>query len=254
MGISVHYEDAVAVVSIHRPEALNALNRELIDQLDACISEIESRKTVKCVVVYGNKNFAAGADIAKMADCDPDGAKSFAFSPVYDRLAQLPIPTIAAIEGHALGGGLELALACDIRLCGESAKLGFPEISLGIMPGAGGTIRTPRLIGAAKAMELIFTGSSLSAADAERLGLVNRVVADGDVLEAAMRLAAKITGKSRMALVVAKRTILAGMEMPSVTEAVAMEAENWSGMFDTYDQKEGMHAFLEKRKPSFADR
>lgn len=158
------------------------------------------------------------------------------------------------MEGYALGGGLELALACDLRICGESAKLGFPEIGLGIMPGAGGTIRAPRLIGGAKAMEMIFTGSSLSAADAERIGLVNRVVSDGDVLTAAMEMAMKIAKKSRAALEVAKHSILAGMEMTSVTEAVAMEAENWSGMFATYDQKEGMHAFLEKRKPSFADR
>lgn len=147
-----------------------------------------------------------------------------------------------------------MALACDLRICGESAKLGFPEIGLGIMPGAGGTIRAPRLIGSAKAMEMIFTGSSLSAADAERIGLVNRVVPDGDVLTVAMEMAMKIAKKSRAALEVAKHSILAGMEMTSVTEAVAMEAENWSGMFATYDQKEGMHAFLEKRKPSFADR
>lgn len=254
MGISVRYEGAVAVFSIHRPEALNALNRELIDQLDACISEIESRKEVKCVILHGSQNFAAGADIAKMADCDPEGAKAFAFSPVYNRMAQLPVPTIAAMEGYALGGGLELALTCDIRLCGESAKLGFPEIGLGIMPGAGGTIRAPRLIGKAKAMELIFTGSLLSAADAERIGLVNRVVPDDEVFPAAMKMAAKIAGKSRVALEVSKRTILAGMEMPSVGEAVAMEAKNWSGLFATHDQKEGMHAFLEKRKPSFDDR
>lgn len=254
MGISVRYENAVAVVSICRPEALNALNRDLIDQLDACISEIESRRAVKSVIRHGSKNFAAGADIAQMADCNPEGAKAFAFSPVYNRLARLSIPTIAAIEGYALGGGLELALACDLRICGESAKLGFPEIGLGIMPGAGGTIRAPRLIGSAKAMEMIFTGSSLSAADAERIGLVNRVVPDGDVLTVAMEMAMKIAKKSRAALEVAKHSILAGMEMTSVTEAVAMEAENWSGMFATYDQKEGMHAFLEKRKPSFADR
>lgn len=254
MGISVRYENAVAVVSICRPEALNALNRDLIDQLDACISEIESRRAVKSVILHGSKNFAAGADIAQMADCNPEGAKAFAFSTVYNRLARLSIPTIAAIEGYALGGGLELALACDLRICGESAKLGFPEIGLGIMHGAGGTIRAPRLIGSAKAMEMIFTGSSLSAADAERIGLVNRVVPDGDVLTVAMEMAMKIAKKSRAALEVAKHSILAGMEMTSVTEAVAMEAENWSGMFATYDQKEGMHAFLEKRKPSFADR
>lgn len=254
MGISVQYSEAVATIVIDRPEALNALNRELIDEMEQCLTDIESRREIKCVILYGHKNFAAGADIAKMADCTPEEAKAFAFSPTYNHLSRLLIPTIAAMEGYALGGGLELALACDIRICGESAKLGFPEITLGIMPGAGGTVRAPRLIGSAKAMEMIFTGSALSAVDAEKIGLVNQVVADEEVLAAAQKMARKIASRSRVALEVAKKTILAGMDIAAFETAIEVESENWSGMFNTYDQKEGMHAFLEKRKPQFDDR
>lgn len=253
MGISVQYSEAAARIVIDRPEALNALNRELIDQMDQYLADIESRREIKCVILHGHKNFAAGADIAKMVECTPEEAKAFTFSPVYNRLARLPIPTIAAIEGYALGGGLELALACDIRICGKSAKLGFPEITLGIMPGAGGTIRAPRLIGKAKAMELIFSGNAISAAEAKEIGLVNQVVADEDVLEAAEKMAKKIASRSRVSLEVAKQTILAGTVIPEVEAATEMEAENWSKMFSTRDQKEGMRAFLEKRKPQFTD-
>lgn len=253
MGISVQYSEAVALISIDRPKALNALNRELIDELEQCLNDIESRKEVKCVIVHGHKNFAAGADITKMVECNPEEARAFVFSPAFNRLSNLAIPTIAAIEGYALGGGLELALACDMRICGESAKLGFPEISLGIMPGAGGTVRAPRIVGAAKAMEMIFTGASLSAIEAEKIGLINRVVPDEEVLTTAEKLAGKIASKSRVALEIAKKTILSGMVIANVEDAVRAETENWGDMFRTHDQKEGMRAFLEKRKPQFKD-
>lgn len=164
-----------------------------------------------------------------------------------------PVPTIAAMEGYALGGGLELALACDLRIAGESCKMGFPEITLGIMPGGGGTARAPRLVGAAKAMELIFTGSIISAPEALRIGLVNQTAPDGEVLPQAQKLAGRISSFGRAALETAKQTILEGSRQPSVLSAAAVEYRNWPSLFATQDQKEGMHAFLEKRKPFFTD-
>ena len=153
--IQVKKEDHIAILSVVRPEALNALSREIVDEMGEAIDAIEKDQDIYCLIFHSEKNFAAGADIKKMADCDEDGAKAFCFSPVYDRIAELPIPTIAAIEGYALGGGMELALCADIRIAGESAKMGFPEVTLGIFPGAGGTIRAPKLIGPAFAKELI---------------------------------------------------------------------------------------------------
>lgn len=244
----------VAVVSIRRPEALNALSREIVDELDALLDTLAADSAVKCLVFYNEKNFAAGADIKAMADCDPAGAAEFSFSPTFNKLAAFPVPTVAAIEGYALGGGLELALCCDIRLCAEGARLGFPEITLGIMPGAGGTVRAPRLLGAGRAMEMIFTGSPLTAQEALHAGLVNRVTAPEELSEAAMKLGRRIAAQSRVALTTAKRTILAGLAAPDVERGVEIEAANWAGLFSSHDQKEGMHAFMEKRKPVYEDR
>ena len=188
-----------------------------------------------------------------MAECDPEGAKAFAFSGTFNKIDSMPIPTIAAIEGYALGGGLELALACDIRISADTAKMGFPEITLGIFPGAGGTVRAPRLIGMAKAMELIFTGSVLSAAEAERIGLVNKVVPEEELLTAVNKMTKRIVSQSRAILRAAKSTMLQEAEIVKTEDAVAVEAENWAALFSTKDQKEGMRAFIEKRKPVYSD-
>lgn len=246
-------ENGVAFVSVERPEALNALNREIIDELDSVITEISEDASVKCMVIYSKGNFAAGADIKQMAECDPEGAKAFAFSGTFNKIDSMPIPTIAAIEGYALGGGLELALACDIRISADTAKMGFPEITLGIFPGAGGTVRAPRLIGMAKAMELIFTGSVLSAAEAERIGLVNKVVPEEELLTAVNKMTKRIVSQSRAILRAAKSTMLQEAEIVKTEDAVAVEAENWAALFSTKDQKEGMRAFIEKRKPVYSD-
>ena len=246
-------ENGVAFVSVERPEALNALNREIIDELDSVITEISEDASVKCMVIYSKGNFAAGADIKQMAECDPELAKAFAYSGTFNKIDSMPIPTIAAIEGYALGGGLELALACDIRISADTAKMGFPEITLGIFPGAGGTVRAPRLIGMAKAMELIFTGSVLSASEAERIGLVNKVVPEEELLTAVNRMTKRIVSQSRAILRAAKSTMLQEAEIVKTEDAVAVEAESWAALFSTKDQKEGMRAFIEKRKPVYSD-
>ena len=246
--IQVKKEAHIAILSVVRPEALNALSREIVDEMGEAIDAIEKDQDIYCLIFHSEKNFAAGADIKKMADCDEDGAKAFCFSPVYDRIAELPIPTIAAIEGYALGGGMELALCADIRIAGESAKMGFPEVTLGIFPGAGGTIRAPKLIGPAFAKELIFSGEQISAERALQMGLVNRVASDDAVLEEAKKLAAKIAKRGPVAVRMVKDVITRGLEMGDVKAGTAYEAQQWAKLFTTYDQKEGMHAFMEKRK------
>lgn len=242
------------VLQILRPEALNALSREIVDEMDRLIGQIGADGDIRALVVYSEKNFAAGADIKGMVHCDEEGARAFSFTPTFNKLAALPIPTIAAIEGYALGGGLELALACDIRIAAENAKLGFPEINLGIMPGAGGTVRAPRLIGEAKAKELILTGASIDGRTAWEIGLVNQVVPPDALWETAEAMAQRLAKKSPIALAAAKETIEAGLRAESVEAGTAIEADRWAGLFGTEDQKEGMTAFIEKRKPVFQGR
>lgn len=252
--IQIKKEDHIAVLSVVRPEALNALSREIVDEIGSALDEIEKDRDIYCLVFHSEKNFAAGADIKKMADCNEEEAKAFCFSPVYDRIAEFPIPTIAAIEGYALGGGMELALCADMRIAGENARMGFPEVTLGIFPGAGGTIRAPKLIGPAFAKELIFSGEQITALRAKEMGLVNRVVSDDAVLEEAKKLASKIAKRGPVAVRMAKDVITKGLETGDVKEGTAYEAQQWAKLFATYDQKEGMHAFMEKRKPKFENR
>ena len=247
-------EGHVAILSVVRPEALNALSREIVDEMDQVLEELKEDKDIYCLIFHSEKNFAAGADIKKMADCDEEEAKAFCFSPVYDKIAEYPIPTIAAIEGYALGGGMELALCADIRIAGEGAKMGFPEVTLGIFPGAGGTIRAPKLIGPSYAMELIFSGEQIPASRAKEMGLVNRVVPDEEVLEEAKKLAGKIAKRGPVAVRMVKEVIIKGLQMGDVKEGTAYEAQQWAKLFNTYDQKEGMHAFMEKRKPTYENR
>ena len=252
--IKLQKEGNIAILSVDRPEALNALSREIVDEMDGYIEEVKKDADIRCLILYSEKNFAAGADIKAMAVCDEEGAKAFCFSPVYDKIAELEIPTIAAIEGYALGGGMELALTADIRIAGKSAKMGFPEVTLGIFPGAGGTIRAPKLVGPAFAKELIFSGDAVNAERALQMGLVNRVVDDAEVLEEAKKLAGRIAKRGPVAVRMVKDVITRGLEEPDVKKGTAMEAEQWAKLFNTYDQKEGMKAFMEKRKPVFENR
>lgn len=252
--VNLKIEDGIAVLGVDRPEALNALNREIIDEMDGKIEELKKDDSVRCLVIYSEKNFAAGADIKAMAECDEEGAKAFCFSPTYNKIEDLPFPTIAAISGYALGGGMELALTCDLRIAGEGAKMGFPEVTLGIFPGAGGTIRAPKLIGPAFAKELIFSGDAVTAERALQMGLVNRVVPDDQVLAEAMKLAGRIARRGPVAVRMVKDVIHRGLEDPDTKNGVALEAEQWAKLFNTEDQKEGMKAFMEKRKPVFRNK
>lgn len=241
----------IGIIYIRRPESLNALNRQTVKELDQLLKQIRGNKEIRALIMGSKENFAAGADIREMVRCDRDEARNFSFSNTFNALENLKIPTIAAIDGYALGGGLELALACDLRIASQTAKLGFPEINLGIMPGAGGTIRTPRLLGEARAKEMIFLGEVINGIKAEQLGLVNKAVPKENLMETAEAWAEKLIEKAPLALLKAKETIDAGISISSKYEALEFEREKWSSLFDTDDQHEGMMAFLEKRSPCY---
>ncbi|HYE68528.1 MAG TPA: enoyl-CoA hydratase-related protein [Anaerovoracaceae bacterium] len=252
MANSILFEkkENIAVLKINRPERYNALSRTIVEALDRVLDLIRNDYEIRVLIITGEKNFAAGADIEEMAELTPKEAKAFSFSRTFLKLENLEVPTIAAVSGYALGGGLELALACDLRIASEDAKIGFPEINLGIMPGAGGTVRLTKLIGEAKAKELIFLGESLTASEAYQFGIINRVVKDGALMDEALMLAEKLAEKSPNALRNAKKSI-ANKDKHSSKEAFIHEAEIWSDLFSSNDQKEGMKAFLEKRKPIY---
>lgn len=248
-------DNGVGLLTIERPEALNALNEALLLELEECLTEISKESRIKVLVITGSgRAFVAGADIAVMHPMGEEQAKVFSLlgQRTFNQLSNLPQPTIAAINGYALGGGLELALACDLRVVSEKAKLGQPEIGLGIIPGFGATQRLPRLIGTARAKELLFTGATISAQEALALGLVNRLFAPDELLEGALALAADIAQKSAVILRYLKTAVDQGVAT-SLAEGLAIEAQYFGVCFTTYDQKEGMGAFLEKRSPRFRD-
>jgi len=241
----------IGIIKVNRPSALNALNCDVVKELDELVEIIRNNKTIAVLIIGSGDHFAAGADIKNMVDLNVEEAKAFSFSNTFSKLANLEIPTIAAIEGFALGGGLELALACDLRIASNTAKMGFPEIKLGIMPGAGGTVRGPRTIGAARAKELIFLGEMIEAEQAEHIGLVNKVVDPETLMDSAMEWAKKLCKKSPISLKVAKATIQAGLDENELDKAIKTEEKNWAELFGTEDQKEGMRAFIEKRAPVY---
>ncbi|CAJ0856906.1 enoyl-CoA hydratase [freshwater sediment metagenome] len=244
----------VALVRLNRPQALNALNAKLISELDCALAGFEADHDIGCVVITGSeKAFAAGADIKEMA------GKSFAdaflsdFIGRWDTVARARKPIIAAVAGFALGGGCEIAMMCDFIIAADTAQFGQPEIKLGVIPGAGGTQRLTRAIGKAKAMDLVLTGRMMGAEEAERSGLVARVVPAADVVAEALKAGAVIAAMSLPATLMAKDAINAAFET-TLTEGVRYERRLFYSLFATEDQKEGMGAFTEKRKAAFRHR
>jgi enoyl-CoA hydratase len=257
VNLLIETRDRIATVTVNRPKVLNALDEATLKELDQAFSALEADPQVKVVILTGagEKAFVAGGDIAAMQPLGPVAARTFAVmaQTVLGRIEHFPKPVIAAINGYALGGGCELAMACDLRIAAESARLGQPEINLGIIPGWAGTQRLPRLIGKGRAKELLFTGEMIDAREAWRIGLVNRVVPAAELMSAARELAAKIAGKGQLALGLAKEAVDRGLEM-DLARANACEADLFGLCFATDDQKEGMLAFLEKRAAVFRDR
>jgi len=257
-GLRVETAEGIRVLTVDRPEKLNALNSEVLAALDRALEDCEKDRELRSVIVTGagEKAFIAGADIEELARLTPIEGREHARrgQALLDRLASLPVPTIAAINGYAYGGGLELAMACALRVASENAKMGLPETSLGILPGYGGTQRLSRLVGRARAFELILTSEKgLTAAEAERIGLVNRVVPSGQALAGAKDLARRIAANGPAACRYAMEAIRGGLDMP-LAEGQLLEATLFGLCAATEDMKEGMTAFLEKRPPRFVGR
>ncbi len=251
----VETSDGVTLVRLNRPEALNALNSELLAELGQVLDAATIDAAVRCLVITGSeKAFAAGADIKEMSD--KSYAEMFAadyFTAAARKLEQFRKPVIAAVSGFALGGGCELAMMCDFIIASETAKFGQPEINLGVMPGLGGTQRLTRFVGKSKAMEMALTGRMMDAAEAERSGLVSRVVPTDKLIDEALAAARKIAGQSPLAVLMNKELVQTAYET-TLTAGVAIERRLFHSLFAFEDQKEGMAAFVEKRKPDFKGR
>lgn len=246
--------DGLATVTINRPRAMNTLNMETLDALDQAVHELTEREDVRVIIVTGSgsRSFCAGADIEMMHAMQPREAREFAVKGqrILRGLECSSKPVIAAVNGYALGGGCELALSCDIRIAGSEARFGQPEITIGTIPGFGGTQRLSRLIGKSRALELLLTGDMIDAAEAVRIGLVNRVVAQDELLPTARELAGKIAKNPGYAAALCKESVNRGLEM-DLDQGCAMEAQLFGLSFASHDQKEGMAAFLEKRRPLY---
>jgi enoyl-CoA hydratase len=251
--ILVHVDaEKVGVITLHRPKALNALNAPLMDELGSALKAFDADPAIGCIIITGSeKAFAAGADIAAMA--------KYTFSEVYrhdfitrnwETIRSIRKPVIAAVSGFALGGGCELAMMCDFIIAADTAKFGQPEIKIGIIPGAGGTQRLPRSIGKSKAMDMVLTGRMMDAVEAERSGLVSRVVAADQLMTEALGAALVICGYSQMAVMAAKESVNRAYE-GNLSDGVMFERRVFHALFATADQKEGMDAFLAKRTPHF---
>jgi len=245
----------VALVTLDRPEALNALSFDLLDQLVEALETLDRDPACRAAVITGSgdRAFAAGADIRELAPQTSASLTSGRRFDVWDRLAEVGLPLIAAVRGVALGGGCELAMACDMIVAAEDAGFGQPEIRLGVMPGAGGTQRLTRAIGKARAMELILTGRTMSASDAAAAGLVTTVVPTEATVDAALELAERIAAMPPLAVRAAKAAVLDAADRP-LAAGLARERETFFGLFDTQDQAEGMAAFIEKRPPVWSGR
>ncbi|SEQ71342.1 enoyl-CoA hydratase [Thalassovita taeanensis] len=253
--IIVEVEDHVALVKLNRPDALNALNAQLLTELADALTAAQANEKVRCIVLTGSeKAFAAGADIKMMSE------KSFVdvfmedlFTPETDQILRVRKPIIAAVSGYALGGGCELAMMCDFIIASDTAKFGQPEINLGVMAGIGGTQRLTRAIGKAKAMDMNLTGRFMGAEEAERAGLISRIVPVKKLMEEALGAAAKIAEKSMITTAAIKESVNRSFEV-TLAEGLLFERRVFHSLFATEDQKEGMSAFVDKRTPQFRDR
>jgi len=250
-NISFEKKDNVAVLKISRPKFLNALNSETLREIEMVLDEIHKDREIYVLVITGegNKAFVAGADIKEMSNMSVFEAREFSIlgNRVFRKIEALEIPTVAAVNGYALGGGCELSLCCDIRIASENAKFGQPEVTLGITPGFGGTQRLARIIGTSKAKELIYTGRMIDAKEAEKIGLVNKVVAQENLMDEVMALANSISKNAPLAVRMCKVAINRGIDV-DIETGIQYEAEIFAHCFSTEDQKDAMAAFLEKRK------
>ncbi len=256
-NIKLEKEDGVAVVTIDRPKVLNALNDETVAELDHCFTAIAADSSVLCVILTGGgeKSFVAGADIGELAICDvvAGRAKCDRGQSLLFKIESLPQPVIAAVNGFALGGGCEMAMACDIRLASEKAKIGQPEVSLGIIPGYGGTQRLARLVGRGKAKQMILTGDHIGAEEAHRIGLVDEVYPQEELLPKAKEIAKKIASKGPLAIKAAKEAVNLGLDV-DLASGCEHEAVLFAAICASEDKTEGTNAFLEKRKAEFRGR
>jgi enoyl-CoA hydratase len=251
--ITVERRGRVGIVRLNRPQALNALNVTLKDELLSAVEAFDADADVGCILMTGSdKAFAAGADIKEMAGQSYIDIFRADYTADYERLARVRKPIIAAVAGFALGGGCELAMMCDLIIAADNAKFGQPEIKLGVIPGIGGTQRLTRAVGKAKAMDLILTGRMMDAAEAERSGLVARVVPAASLMEEAMKVAETIAAMSQPSLIAAKEAVNRSFET-SLAEGVRFERRVFHALFATKDRKEGMAAFIEKRPPRFTN-
>lgn len=256
-NILLEKEGHLAIVTINRPKALNALNSETLKDLDVVLEDLENDNNIYSVILTGSgeKAFVAGADISEMKDLSEEEGREFGLlgNRVFRRLEKLDKPVIAAISGFALGGGCELAMACDIRIASEKARFAQPEAGLGITPGFGGTQRLPRLVGEGRAKELIYTCAMIKADEALRIGLVNKVVPLDTLMEEAKNMANTIIANGPIAVKLCKDAINRGIQV-DIDEAIEIEAGDFGKCFSTEDQKEGMSAFMERRDKNFSNK
>lgn len=256
MAIEVTRENSVAIVTVNRPDALNAFNTELVLELTNQINALKADDSVRVVILTGagDRAFIAGADIQEMSEKDFDGALAFSKrgQTLCDAIQGMPQPVIAAINGFALGGGCEIAMACDVRLAAETARLGQPEVGLGIPPGWGGTQRLPRIVGIGRAKEIIYSGRYVGAQEAKEIGLVNAVYPAEQLMDEARKLAQSFLGKAPGALAASKKLINRTMET-SISSGTLHEAKLFAESFQSDEQAEGMEAFLERRKPAYSE-